>query len=65
MTVTILRRREVCKAVGLSYTSIFHMMREGRFPRPLAIGAKSRGWRSDEVQDWIDRRTEERDAATC
>lgn len=61
MNVAILRRPELCRRVGLGYTTIFKMIREGHFPAPIPLGPKAVGWRSDEVQAWIDARTRERD----
>lgn len=59
----ILRRPEVVHATGLSYTSIFRLMREGRFPRPVKLSAKASGWIAAEVSDWLKERMAERDGA--
>jgi prophage regulatory protein len=59
--VTILRRPELCRLVGLGYTTIHRMIRAGDFPSPIPLGPKAVGWRSDEVQEWIDARTCARD----
>ena len=32
-------------------------IREGRFPRPVKLGAKMRRWRSDVIDRWIEERT--------
>lgn len=57
----ILRRPEVVAATGLSYTSLFRLMREGRFPRPIRLSAKAAGWVAAEVEGWLKERIIERD----
>lgn len=59
----ILRRPEVVAATGLSYTSLFRLMREGRFPRPIRLSAKAAGWVRSEVETWLQERVAERDGA--
>lgn len=49
----LLRRREVEARTGLSRTSIYRLMREGRFPEPLKIGSKAVRWPESEIGDWL------------
>ena len=49
----VLTRKEVERLTGLSTTSIYRMMRDGRFPLPLRIGARSVRWREDEIEKFI------------
>ena len=46
-------RREVLRRVGLSYPTIWKMMREGRFPRSRVCGGKS-AWLEHEIESWIE-----------
>lgn len=34
-------------------------IRNGRFPRPLKISRRAIGWLAEEVQDWVNSRSEE------
>ena len=43
---------ELLERVGLSYTTIWVMMREGRFPRSRVIGGKS-AWVESEVDEHL------------
>ena len=56
MTTAIIRRPEVCKITGLSYSTIFRMERAGRFPSRRRLGHHSVGWVLAEVLAWIDAR---------
>lgn len=49
----LLTRKEVEQITGLSTTSIYRMMREGNFPEPIRIGARSVRWHENEIQDFI------------
>ncbi|MDE0784593.1 MAG: AlpA family phage regulatory protein [Planktomarina sp.] len=54
MVQQILRRKDVEKRIGLSRSSIYAMMAEGRFPQPIKLGLRAVGWRSDDLQRWLD-----------
>ncbi|MDG2272480.1 MAG: AlpA family transcriptional regulator [Halioglobus sp.] len=54
MSHTILRRPSVESRTGLSRSSIYRMIREGKFPPPVRLGKRSVGWDSVAVQAWID-----------
>ena len=52
----ILRLPAVLELTGLSRTTIWRMVKRGEFPQPVALGARARGWRASEVQEWMDSR---------
>jgi|25BtaG_2_1085352.scaffolds.fasta_scaffold20550_2 prophage regulatory protein len=58
----IMRLTEVIQTTGLARSSIYSRMTEGSFPRPVSLGARSVGWVSEEIQDWVESRIQERDA---
>ena len=60
MTVTprILRRPLVQERTGLSRSSIYLRISEGRFPRPVSLGARAVGWLESEITEWLNRRIE-------
>lgn len=49
----ILRLPSVEIKTGLRKTSIYDRMKEGTFPRPVALGNRARGWLASEVDEWI------------
>jgi prophage regulatory protein len=49
----ILRINEVSKISGLPVSSIYRLVREGKFPKPVKLSARASGWISSNVQDWI------------
>ncbi len=53
----ILRRPVVEALTGLSRSTIYQLMADGRFPRPVQLGPRAVGWRQSEIADWIARRT--------
>ncbi len=60
----IMRLTEVIQTTGLARSSIYSRMSEGSFPRPVPLGARSVGWVSEEIQDWVESRIQERDAGS-
>jgi len=47
---------EVKAICGLSRSSIYHLIQEGRFPAPVAIGGRARAWIKHEVEGWVAQR---------
>lgn len=52
----ILRLPAVSEAVGLTRSSIYRLMDEGLFPRPLKLSPRSVGWRHSVIEKWINDR---------
>jgi prophage regulatory protein len=53
MAESLLRIEKVREACGLSRTELYRRMREGGFPRPVALGRRAVAWRDSDVQAWI------------
>jgi prophage regulatory protein len=56
MMHTILRLPEVKRSTGLSRSTIYLRVAEGKFPKPVSLGGRAVGWLEAEVQDWLQRR---------
>ena len=50
----LLRRTEVEQLTGLSRTAIYDRMREGRFPKSVALSPKTIRWVRGEIIKWIE-----------
>ena len=53
MGEAVLRMREVSRRLGLSQASIYNFIKRGEFPRGLALGGRSVGWRESTLDAWI------------
>jgi len=51
----ILRLPIVLDRTGLSRSTVYQRVTEGRFPRPVSLGARAVGWIETEVEEWIAR----------
>jgi prophage regulatory protein len=52
--LTILRRRQVEKRVGLTRSPLYARMRAGTFPKQISLGGgKAVGWIESEIESWI------------
>lgn len=63
MRRVLLRTRAVVQCVGLSRSQIYALAAEGKFPRPVKHSSNLSVWPSNEIQDWIDGRIADRNAA--
>ena len=54
----ILRLRTVMGRTGLTRSMAYELVREGRFPRPINLGARAVGWLESEINAWIAARVE-------
>ncbi|MYA33759.1 MAG: AlpA family transcriptional regulator [Gemmatimonadales bacterium] len=59
MRVRILRLPEVQRRTGLSRSTIYVRLDQGRFPKPVSLGARAVGWIESEVDEWIRERIAE------
>ena len=53
MSQEIIRRKELETRIGLACSTIYAMMARGDFPRPIKIGRRAVGWRSEDVERWL------------
>jgi len=54
MATTILRLPEVKTRTGLSRSSIYLRVSEGRFPKSISLGGRAVGWIASEIDGWLD-----------
>ena len=54
----ILRLPKVLDRTGLSRSTVYQRVTEGRFPRPVSLGTRAVGWIETEVEEWIARQIE-------
>ena len=59
MQTALLRLLEVRARTGLSRSEIYRREGLGEFPKRVSLGARSVGWPSDEIQEWIETRIRE------
>jgi prophage regulatory protein len=52
----MLKRIDVLKLVGLSYSTVHRLEKAGNFPARRKLSAGRVAWRLSEVQAWIDGR---------
>lgn len=52
----ILRRPEVQTRTGLSRSTIYAMIAEGTFPKPIRLGKRAVGWPESTISDWLESR---------
>lgn len=58
MATTILRLPTVKARTGLSRSTIYLRISEGRFPKPVSLGDRAVGWVEAEITDWLNQQIE-------
>ena len=53
MAERILRRPDIEELTGLSRSTIYAMISEGTFPRPVRLGKRAVGWPASQVEEWL------------
>jgi prophage regulatory protein len=51
--LTVLRRKQVERIVGLSRSQIYALAKLHQFPKPIRLGARAVGWLSSEIDAWL------------
>jgi len=52
----LLRKPDVKDATGLSSSSIYKLMKAGKFPRAVQLTGHCVAWKESEIAGWIDSR---------
>lgn len=59
----ILRRSQLEEKLGLTRSTIYKLMQDNEFPRPIKIGRRAVGWPEKEVNAWLDAKFADREAS--
>jgi prophage regulatory protein len=54
----IYRIRQVCEITGLKPSTIYKLVRDRSFPKPIHLTSRSTGWPSNLVHGWVDNKLE-------
>jgi len=49
----LIRIKEVSLLMGVSRSTIFRMVKDGSFPKPLDLGSRFKAWQKQTVVNWI------------
>ena len=58
MVTSILRLPAVKERTGLSRSTIYLRISEGKFPTSVSLGDRAVGWIEAEVNDWLNKQIE-------
>ncbi len=54
----IIRFKDVSQRTGLKHTWIYEQIKAGKFPPPIILGERARGWIESEIDAWITARVQ-------
>jgi prophage regulatory protein len=52
----ILDYKKVMAITGFSRASIYRLIAEGQFPAPTKIGHRKVGWKTSQINNWLEQR---------
>tara|TARA_B100000989_G_scaffold32248_1_gene20560 strand:+ start:260 stop:490 length:231 start_codon:yes stop_codon:yes gene_type:complete len=54
----IIRMKELVSKVGYARSTIYALIKEGRFPKPFKLvpNGRANGWLEETINEWIDHR---------
>lgn len=58
--IKILRRPKVEEKSGLARSTLYLLVKSGKFPKPINLGPRSVGWIESEIDEWLALRMAER-----
>lgn len=53
---TLLRRKQIEARTGLARSTIYALMSEGKFPKPVPLVGRTVAWTSSSIDTWISER---------
>ena len=53
MSDRLLTRPEVESRCGIARSTIYRLMRAGKFPEPLRVGPRAVRWPASEIEEWL------------
>jgi prophage regulatory protein len=53
MLPQIIRRKDIEERLKISRSSIYAMMSQGEFPKPVRLGRRAVGWKSTDIEKWL------------
>jgi prophage regulatory protein len=56
MAIEIWRKERVLSVIGLKNTALYALLKKDEFPRPIKLGARAVGWKSTDVEAWVEAR---------
>lgn len=54
----LINAKQVTELCSISNRTLFNYLKDGRFPKPVRPNARTRRWRTCDVQNWINNQLE-------
>lgn len=60
--MNMLRLKDVMTKTGLSRSSVYKYIAEGKFPKPVHLGERTVAWVESEIEEWLMAKLAERES---
>ena len=64
-TKRIIRLPKVRNKTGLSRSTIYAFMKDGKFPSSISLSERTVGWLESSIDDWIDSKIQNQSGRGC
>jgi prophage regulatory protein len=58
--IKLYRLRELSARIGLGRSAVYQAIKDGRFPKPVRVGARAVAWRHQDIEAWLAERATQR-----
>lgn len=62
MHSNILRLKDVSNRCGFSRSTVYRLIQQAGFPKPIKLTVRSSGWLESDINQWIDNRIKARNS---
>ena len=64
-SISLLRLPDVMARTGFKRATVWNMVKDGRFPKPIQIGLRAIAWPSTSIDSWIQGCIDKADKVGC
>lgn len=57
----VLKLKEVLAKTSLGKTTLYALLKQSQFPKPISLGLRAVGWLESEIESWIQSKIDARD----
>jgi len=57
----VLKLKEVLAKTSLGKTTLYALLKQSQFPKPISLGLRAVGWLDSEIESWIQSKVDARD----
>lgn len=61
LIMRVIKLKDVLSKTGLGKTTLYALLKQSQFPKPVSLGLRAVGWLESEIEAWIQEKINARD----